>query len=376
MKKIILTIAITCLNLILIAQTNNSDELKTLYESRDFDKILNDFSDKVEELSAKSVYYVGMAYYMKQQDSQCIEMMNLSIQKDSTDSDAFYIKGMTFNYLSKFDEAINAFQSGIKINSNISEYYSGLGDAYISISDYDQALAAYQEATKKEDPVDRPFTMIPQIYSAQEKPEEALKSFYEAKENISKEGDSYITVLYNIGLLELLNEEYDKAEIIFNELLKLNPKDYHSYSKIIQIHYAKKEYDKAAPYKEELYKAYEAGVLKDNLSEMFCFDQFEWEDKLIQVFERFEEKKGELYYKHLFYVVNEESEIEFRIQTENSPISAELGGPKYLLGMDKDEEHSTFNYGFNEDFDYDKLKETVIKVLEDEIKPTARSKKN
>lgn len=376
MRQITLISIFTILRLFLFAQIDDSNELKRLYESKDYDKILSDYSNIVNDLSAKSTYYVGMAYYMKQEDDRCIDMMNLSIKKDSTDSDAYFIKGMTFNYIGKFREAIDAFQSAIKINSNSSDYYSGLGDSYIGINNFAKALIAYQEATKKENPIDRPFTMIPQIYSAQKKPTEALKYFYEAKENISKEGDSYITVLYNIGLLELLNDEYDKAKSALEELIDLNPEDYPSYSKIIQIHYAKKEYDKAIPYKKELYKAYDKGVLKDNLSEMFCFDQFEWKDKLIQVFERFEEKESELYYKHLFYVVNKENKIEFRIQTENSPISVKLGGAKYLVGMDKDGEHYTFSYGFSKKIDYDKLKETVIKILEGEIKPTASSRRN
>jgi tetratricopeptide (TPR) repeat protein len=376
MKKIFATLIISSLNLIVFAQTDNSLELKNLYASEDYDKIITEYSSKSNELTANSVYFIGMAYYMKQEDEKCIEMMELTIRKDSLNSDAYFIKGSTLNYLGEFKEAIEAIENAIKIHPESSDYFSGLGDSYLSLNEYEKALNAYKEATTKENSIDRPFTMIPQIYSALEKSEEALKAFYVAKENISKEGDSYITVLFNIGLLELLKDNYDKAETVFKELIEINPEDYHSYSKIIQIYYAKKEYKKAIPYREKLYKAYNEGILKDNLKEMFCFDQFEWNGKFIQAFEKFEEKKGELYYKHLFYVMNNKDEIEFRIQTENSPISVELGGPKYLIGRDKDGEHSTFNFGLNEEFDYDLLKEYVIKVLEEKVKPTARSRKN
>lgn len=376
MKKLLLLITVFSLQNSLFSQMDKSEEMKKLYESKEYDKIITEYSQEKEQLSAKSIYYLGMAHYMKEEDEKCIQMMNLSIQKDNNDPDPFFIKGMTLNYLGKFNGAINSFEQAIKIYPDKSDYFSGLGDSYISIENYDKALSAYQEAIEKENPIDRPFTMIPQIYSAQGKNAEALKAFYSAKENISKEGNSYITVLYNIGLLELLQDNYDKAELAFKELIELYPEDYHSYSKLIQIYYANKEYDKAIPYKKSLYEAYNKGVLTDNLKEMFCFDQFEWKDKLIQVFERFEEKEGELYYKHLFYVVNQENEIEFRLQTENSPISVELGGPKYLIGMDKDGEHSTFNYGFDENFEYEKLKETIIEILEDKIKPTTTLRKN
>ncbi len=181
-------------------------------------------------------------------------------------------------------------------------------------------------------------------------------------------------MLYNIGLLELLNKNYDKAELALKELIELSPTDYHSYSKLIQIYYGKKEYEKSEPYKKKLYEAYNQGILKDNLKDMFCFDQFNWNDKLIQAFERFAIKKGELYYKHLFYVVDENGKIEYRIQTENSPISVEMGGPKYAIGMDKNGTHSTFVF-IEENFKYDDLKSIVIKILNEEINPSASSTK-
>ena len=109
---------------------------------------------------------------------------------------------------------------------------------------------------------------------------------------------------------------------------------------------------------------------------MFCFDQFDWDDKLILAYERFAVKKGELYYKHIFYVTNDKGETEFTIQTENSPFSEELGGggPIYVLGMDKDGTHSTFSYVFKEGFNYEDLKKTVILVLDEKIKAGASSR--
>jgi len=365
---------LTIFSLTVMAQNDQTTELKGLYDNQKYDEIIDGHASKASKYTAKAIYYMGMAYYMKADDNNCLKYMDMSIDKDPSDPDAHYIKGMTYNYMGKFDKAIKSFNKAIELHNTSGDYYSGLGDSYFSLDKPDKALEAYQKATEQENAPDRPFSMIPQIYNSLNQKDKALDAFYIAKNKISRKSDSYINVLYNIGLFELLTENYEKAETTFTELVELAPNDYHSYAKLIQIHYARKQYDKADPLRKKLYDAHSQGLLKDNMKDMFCFDQFKWNDKLIQVFERFAEPEGELYYKHLFYVVNKDGEIEYRIQTENSVISVELGGPQYVLGMDKGDTHSTFNVGFNEDFNYGDLKSTVIEILEGKLKPGASSR--
>ncbi len=372
MKNILLLLTICFLSFNTNAQENITDELEKAYDAKKYNMIISKHTKKVKDYPAKAIFYVGMAHYMKSNDEKAIELMDLSIQKDKTDPGPYFIKGMTYYYMEQYDKAIDLLMKANELDSTNSKHYSSLGDAYFKQKKYEKALSAYITATEKADPLDRPFAMIPHVYEELGQTEKALEAFYKSKENVSKESKSYKSALYNIGHYELLNKEYNKSETAFKELIGLTPDDFHSISKLIQVYYAKKEYKKAKPLKDELYKAYHKGSLK---SAQFCFDQFDWNDKHIIVVERFAVEKGELYYKHIFYIKNKESdETEFTIQTENSPISEELGGPKYLLGMDKDGTHSTFNYGFKEDLNYENLKKTVILVLEEEINPAASSR--
>jgi tetratricopeptide (TPR) repeat protein len=373
-KNILATLTLTICSLTIFAQDKIADELKTLADNKQYDKIIQQHASRSKDYSAKSLYYIGLAYYMKEDDNSCIKFMTQSIDKDQKDPAPYYIKASTLNYLQKYDEAINGFKSAISLKSDNAEFYSGLGDSYYYLENLDLALEAYKKATEQKDCPNRPYSMIAQIYSDQKNNDKALESFYVAKSKISKESGSYQNALFNIGLLESLKGNYGKAEPAFVELLQLNPTDYHTYAKLIQIYYHRKEYDKAKPYKDKLYEAYKKGQLKDNLKDMISFDQFKWNDKLIQVIERFEEDSKDNYNKHVFYVVNQENKIEFRIQTEYSPISVEQGGSKYLLCMTKGDTHSTFNIGFNDNFNYDDLKNSVIDVLDEKVKPTATSK--
>lgn len=373
-KNILATLILTISSLTIFAQDKTTGELKILKDNKEYDKIIEQYASKSNDYSAKSLYIIGLAYYMKEDDTNCLKFMNLSIVKDSKDPAPFYIKASTLNYLQKYEEAIKGFQSAINLKSDDAEFYSGLGDSYYNLEKLDLALEAYKKATEQKDCSDRPYTFVAQIYSDQKNNDKALNAYYIAKSKIDKKSNSYIDALFNIGLLESLKGNYDKAEPAFVELLQLDPSDYHSYAKLIQIYYHREEYDKAKPYKDKLYDAHKKGLLKDNLKDMFCYDQFKWDDKLIQAYEIYEEGSKDIYNKHLFYVVNQDEKIEYRIQTEYSPISIEQVGSKYLLCRTKGDTHSTFNIGFNDNFKYDDLKKSVIDILEETVKPTATSR--
>lgn len=369
MKKIFTTFIFTICSLTIFAQDKIIDELKTLSDNKQYDKIIEQHASKSNEYSAKSLYYIGLAYYMKEDDNNCIKFMDLSINKDSKDPAPHYIKASTLNYMGKYNEAIKCFQTAINVKSDDAEFYSGLGDSYYQLEKFDLALENYKKATEQNKCPDRPYSMIAQIYSDLKQNDKALEAFYNAKSKISNQSNSYINALFNIGLLESLKGNYEKAEPVFVELLQLDPTDFHSYAKLIQIYYHRKEYEKAKPYKDKLYEAHKKGLLKDNLKDMFCFDQFKWNDHLIQVFERYEnENKGDIYNKHIFYVIDNSDKIVLRVQTEFSPISIELGGPKYLLCANKGGTHYNPGIGFNDDLKYDNLKTEAIKLFEKYMK--------
>lgn len=374
MNKLLLLLSIVFPLTTARAQDSVTAELKALIDQKAYDKIIATYAENAASYPSKAVYYVGLAYYLNADDNNCLKFMDMAIGKDPADPEAHYIKGMTLQYLGQFGESVVSIKKAIELKPDKGNYYSGLGDAYFSMDQMEQALQAYQSAIENPGADDRPYTMIPQAYAALNKPGKALETSYAAKDKIGKASPSYRTILYNIGLYELLNRHYDKAESALVELNMLDPEDYTVYAKLSQVYYGKKEYAKAAPYREKLYELHAKGVLEGSLADMFCFDQFDWNDKLIQAFERFEVIPGELYFKHLFYVVDQNDRVEFRIQTENSPVSVELGGPKYLLGMDKDDTHYTFATGFNEGFQYEDLKKAVIDILEGKSKPIASSK--
>ncbi|MES2575219.1 MAG: tetratricopeptide repeat protein [Bacteroidota bacterium] len=372
MKKSIILLFILC-SLSIFAQDKFITELNSLTKKEEYKKIIDDYSTKKYDYSAESLYQIGHAFYMSEDDNNCLKFINLSIAKNSKDPRPYFILGSTLYYLKKYDEAIKSFENGIKIDPEDSRFYSGLGDTYYAQNKTELALNAYINATKQKNAEDVEFRMVAQLYAKLKNNQKALEAYYAAKAKTSPDSDKYINVLFNIGILEVKNGNYEKSEIAYLEVIKLSPTDFHTYAKLIQIYYHKKEYEKAKPYKDKLYAEYKKGNLKDHLKDMYCYDRFKWNDKLIECFERFQETSENIFKKHIFYVVNDKDEVDYTIQTEFSPIAVEHGYEKYVLCATKGNVHHTYGIGFNEDLKYEDLKKSVIQVLEDKIKPDASS---
>lgn len=375
MKNYFIAFLFVLSSLALKAQDNITEELKNLSDSEQYDKIISEHAPKSKDYPAKALYYIGFAYYMKEDDKNCVMYMDRVIEKDAGFASPHYIRAFTFYYAGKYEEAIKGFQKTISIKPDDAESYSGIGDCYYKQEKLDQAINAYKKAIELPNCPDRPYSMIAQAYDDQKNYEKALEYYYLAKSKVNRESDSYLNALYNIGLKEFLKGNYDKAESALLELLQLDPKDYQASAKLIQIYYHNKDYAKAKPYRDKLYQAYKNNQLNGNIKDRFCFDQFNWNDKLIQAFERYEEPpKDDVFDKHIFYVLNQNDEIDIKIKTEYSPISVELGGPTYLLCSQKGSVHTTYNIGYKDKPDYDDLKKKVIEVLEGKHRPSASSR--
>lgn len=352
------------------AQETLENKLQALLSRKQYDTIIEKYAAGAAGYSARAIYYIGFACFVKEDNDNCIRLMSLAIQKDARFSRCYFVRAMTYTYIKKYPEAIIDLKSAIVLEPGNAAYYIALGDAYYHLQQPEPALEAYQRATLQKDPPERPFLMIAQIYADHKNYDEALEAYYRAKASISWKSGSYATILYNIALFESLGKKYDKAEQALLELVQLAPGDFRSYAKLVQVYYAQQLYDKAKPWKEKLYEAHRKDLLPDELKDMFCFDQFTWQDKLVQAFERYEQGPSKNNYsKHLFYVVNADDQVESTIQTEYSPVSEKLGGPRYVLCRVVGNVPLTFNTGFNDGLNYEELKAAVIDVLEGKLKP-------
>lgn len=356
------------------SQDKTSIKIEQLYNDLSYQKIIDKYAYKANEIGSLGIYLIGKSYFLLNDDQNAIKFFNLAIAKDSLCLEAYYMRGVALTYRGNYKQAILSIEKAIQKGLDGTDVYSALGDAYLNSGDAESALDAYLIAKESPNAADRPFVMIPQIYATLGDSTAAILNFYIAKERINKKTSSYNNILYNLGVFEHLKGNYDQGERALKELIMLEPDDYAAFVKLIQVLYAQKKYGEAQDYKKVLYAAKKQNRLQGSLENMFCFDQFKWNEFSIQAFERYEEEKETPYYKHLFYVSNLEGEIQFRLQTENIVAAEKVGRPAFAIGKNLDDAHFTYAIINKDDLTGDVLKSLIIRILNGEITPVSSSK--
>ena len=110
MKKITITVFIAFMGLVGHSQEDILKTVETLFENKEYDKIISDYAPQVKDYSAKVVYYVAMAYDRKSDFDNFYKIIDLSIKKDNTDPEVHIHKGSVCSYKGRFLEAIKSFK--------------------------------------------------------------------------------------------------------------------------------------------------------------------------------------------------------------------------------------------------------------------------
>jgi len=359
-------------------QIDQTETLKNLYDNGKYDEVINYTPKNNEALVAKSLYYVGNAYYMEEKDEKALQYFDSAIHVGPADSYMYYLKGMTLFYMKEYKEALPVFDKAISMSPEEADIYGSKGDAYIELDNLDSALVYFRKATSLDNCKPRYYGMIGEVLSHQNKNKEALKAFQDAlkKLNPADNQDDYSNCLYNIGLMQQLTGDSTGAKTTFEKFVSLNPADYHAIAKLIQVYYSMGDFEKAKPFKKILYDAHKTDSLPDEMKKMFCFDQFIWNGKRVMAFECYDEPADVyMYVKHHFYILSDSGTVMYQIQSESDELlHKEHPDEMYVLCLVKDNAYHTYwNFIFNDDVKYPALKHAVLDILNDKVKPTAET---
>ncbi len=341
-----------------------SDDIKTMFENEQYNEIIARFSGKPRTLSASELTYVAMSYFHTEDLENATIFTEMAEKKDPKYAPAYYVESMINSTIGDYSQALDNMQTAITLSPDDAAYHVAVGDIYYAQEKFDQALENYNKAVSMAAPAEKGYYMIGASYSSMDKTQEALDAFYAAKSKIVKDKELYVTVLYNIGSLEYNNGNYSKAQEMYKELTEYFPDDYYSYEKLVQCSNALGDYAKAKAYKERMYDAHSRGLLATtSLSDMFCIDNFTVDTKTVSAYERYEEPTGNPLVKNIFYVSDNDGNIESTVFLEYTPSDTDKTKGRYHIVVSKDSVRYSGGISSDSYISYDILKPYIVEIV-------------
>lgn len=358
-------------SLLFAQQDKYTVKLQELYNNTEYSKVKKFKRSKIDQLQAKSLYYKAMAYYMTEDDKNALIMMDKALNKGPVDHDMYYYKAMILFYTDKYEEAIPNFDKAIELLPTEPAFYSSKGQNYYQLNKLDSALKYYKLAEGLDTSNPETHIAIGTINSETSQYPEAINAFKKAFALLEPNTPEHQNCSFNIALTQHLEGLTEEAKITHKEHLDTYQDDYSAISRLIQVYYSNDEIDKTSNLISQLQQAYKSNSLPNHMTEMYCFDQFKWNDRDIMAFGSYEDYQSEvLIWRHKFFILDSIGEIDFKIQTILDTTLISDSTKQYDLNLIRDDTISTFDhYSFKEGSDYDSLKNSVLDILNEKVTP-------
>ncbi|HEX2787331.1 MAG TPA: hypothetical protein VHP32_05440 [Ignavibacteria bacterium] len=388
MRKIILFFLLVLSNYV-YSQSDPNKTLQALFEENKFQEVISEKNKYNEdEFDDKTLYEIGRSFFYLEDFNSAMSYFEKAYLKDPEFAAITYYIGLCYLFMNNENKALEKFNEAIAISEN-KQFYIIEKIALLDETNRKEEAFALADSIYKADTAlyTKGYFYLAKLYLLEKNDSKtALEILNEGKSKKDTENDFYLSILDMIGILEAEDKNYTVSNENLIELIKLDSTIYKAYPYIIRNYFALGNHDDASPYRKILYDAYEKGLLTDikGLRKEYRFDEFKWKNYDVLAYETFafpDPEKEYPFYKQTYYVYRENSDsLEFTIQTE---LLFGTGGdvePIYVLGksLRKDGVYYHATYGtlnFKEPVDYKKLKEGVLKVLNEEVSPTSSSTK-
>jgi tetratricopeptide (TPR) repeat protein len=369
---------------VIYSQQATDDNFIRLFEENKFDSVIVlKQTINEDDISANSLYVIGIAYYDKGNQSEAIKYLDKAINKGPEESKMYYFIAQSYKELKQYDKALSYINKAIIKFPQKPAYPADKAEIYFELGKDAEAVNILKEAIQNGNTSGKTYYLLADYYYNKDKnTKAALEILYSGKDLINVEDEHYRIILYNIYLMEFESGEFTRSLNYIKELISTEPNNYKLYQPVIQNYFALQMYDSAAHYQKKLYEAQKDGKLEGKLTKEYCFERFKWNEKWVYAFEDYyvpNPEKDFAFHKQIYVVYDKNWKEEFTIQTELFLTFKSESDIIYVLGAGKYEGdeylHQTYStLAFKEPVDYKKLKESVMLVLEGKVTPVTQSK--
>ncbi|MCD1115396.1 tetratricopeptide repeat protein [Chryseobacterium turcicum] len=304
-----------------------------LFNEQNFDEIIK-LEKESETLSAEELYYVGYAFFRKENDVKAIEYYDKALSKKFDDAMLYFQKGYSLMFLKQYDQALE--------NINIAISKSPLAEFYIEKA---------------------------RIYKIKQDIINEEKTYIEGLQNSELKDDKwYLELIKNAGNFYYAQiKDFQKSEKVYEDGISAYPNEYILYEKLIKALNAQNKFAEANEIFDQTKVFYfEKKLPEDNMKfKNLAVDEFQWNNQRVNVYKYFEKPKETLESIYTVYLINKTGKkIERKFNIEKT-LQIEKTDVEFVICEESNEGHTTFPIGFKDDsFTLKDLRTLIKKVLD------------
>lgn len=327
MKKFYLLI------LILTYSTLFSQKVLKLFNEQNFDEIIKLEKDS-ENLSGEELYYLGYAFFSKENDLKAVEYYDKALAKKFDNAILYFQKGYSQMFLKQYDPALD--------NINIAISKSPLAEFYVEKA---------------------------RIYNIKQDLLNEEKTYLEGLQNSKLKDDKwYLELIKNAGNFYYAQiKNFPKSEKIYFDGIAAYPDEYILYEKLIKALNAQNKFTEANKIFDQMKGLYfEKKLPEDNMKfKNLAVDEFQWNNQWINVYKSFEKPQKTLESIYKVYLIDKTGEkIERKFNIEKT-LQIEKTDAEFVICEESNEGHTTYPIGFkNDSFTLEDLRIQIKKILE------------
>jgi tetratricopeptide (TPR) repeat protein len=218
-KTIIYTVSILfCLNV-------KAQSLTELFDNKEYKKVIENYENTTD---SKELYYLALSYYQLENDKLNISKMKQAIANGNTNPDCYHYISNSFTYLNQADSSIKYLKIGSEVYPTDIETWRLLASAHLNNKSIDEAISIYEKINTDFPSSHIGYMGLANHYAGLKSYSKALENYNSALKNCSKENSDYLSLLFNAGLCNQQNDNYNGAVTLFNELVLLDKTDFHA----------------------------------------------------------------------------------------------------------------------------------------------------
>ncbi len=178
----------------------------------------------------------------------CVEASNISQESIAYNN---YLKGLLFDDSGEYEKAKAAYQKAIKFDSESWDIHYNLALDYLRLRDFKGAEKEFKVLLKTKPYAEKIRFLLALVYSYSSKYKAAVNEYHKLLERPLLELNE-ADIRYSLAQLYFMQEEFDRAEGEYKEILEDNPKDSYAhfylgyiYSEASKTDSAIKEFNRA-----------------------------------------------------------------------------------------------------------------------------------